>query len=622
MARISIGALLMMGCRGACADAYTPPPEKVANPAPNEIDPGLRVRKDAVQEATQTSDATVAVDAELLELGEAAFYEETFGNEVFLTDVLGMLAGPLDTVHIAKAIAGLKGRATSDLRVELAKDAVIGGRHFGKGERIDTGLDVARGSVMPIGMKIRLDGGKVLAGITCALCHSTVDRGGSVVHGAPNSDLNVGLLLALATNSASYFTHTDVDPRTLPADPRRRVRGSDGELLPVPEIEALEQAVDAVLVQWPPGSFDSMTDLMAAPAQIPASFTRDNHPYSFSGAFAAGPFHGLSVQNNNVHGLNADPTVEADQARPRMGIDAELFLAIMLQNAAAARYRWSPDKNASAKAFMAEADPTPGQPGFNQMVALPGFPRASVAAPAALWTSDPGRPVWQKVNAMSAWQNTLDPPNTGQPRSDDAITRGRAVFERAGCDTCHSGPGLTNHRIVPVAEIGTQAVRAKALASTERIWDPNPLVYSFDTMVPLPAKPTTRPLPGDSLDPAQVELAFAHHGSEGGYKVMGLRGLSVSAPYLHDGGVAVGANPGAQLGIAKTIGRAMAPDPGNSLRALIDRDLRGRVIRANHADKVASRMHVEGIGHEIWVDPAGGYALDDQRALIAYLLNL
>ena len=105
---------------------------------------------------------------------------------------------------------------------------------------------MARGSPMPLGIKVRLSDSGVQAGITCALCHSTVDiASGAVVHGAPNADLNAGLLLALASNSACYFTHTDVDPRALPTDPKREVRTSDGAQVRLPDPQKLEQAVDA-----------------------------------------------------------------------------------------------------------------------------------------------------------------------------------------------------------------------------------------------------------------------------------------------------------------------------------------------------------------------------------------
>jgi hypothetical protein len=63
-------------------------------------------------------------------------------------------------------------------------------------------------------------------------------------------------------------------------------------------------------------------------------------------------------------------------------------------------------------------------------------------------------------------------------------------------------------------------------------------------------------------------------------------------------------------------------DPVNSLRALVDRELRARVIAANGADEAMRRAKVMGIGHEHWVDAEAGYSPDDQQALVEYLLSL
>ena len=62
--------------------------------------------------------------------------------------------------------------------------------------------------------------------------------------------------------------------------------------------------------------------------------------------------------------------------------------------------------------------------------------------------------------------------------------------------------------------------------------------------------------------------------------------------------------------------------PSNSLRALVDRELRARVIDANHGSAEMVRMNVEGSGHTLWVDQAAGYDPEDQSALVGYLLSL
>ena len=160
----------------------------------------------------------VKVDDALLRLGRRAFYKETFGNEIFLSDVVGILDGPLRLSNVMKAVLALHGRATTNLRVEVPETVTIGNRTFRKGAFFDTGLDVPRGAVVPLGMSISISRWRIRAGITCAACHATVDpESGKVIEGAPNQDLNAGLLIALATNSAAYFMHTDVFPlRDLP----------------------------------------------------------------------------------------------------------------------------------------------------------------------------------------------------------------------------------------------------------------------------------------------------------------------------------------------------------------------------------------------------------------------
>jgi hypothetical protein len=147
-------------------------------------------------------------------------------------------------------------------------------------------------------------------------------------------------------------------------------------------------------------------------------------------------------------------------------------------------------------------------------------------------------------------------------------------------------------------------------------------MYAFDQPVPLPASPRTVPVPVATLDPKEIQLAFARDGSRGGYKVAGLLGLYWSAPYLHDGGVAVGPNVELDLGVSGTLQRGIEPDAALSLHALLDRRLRARVVRANQADLRLRRMHVTGQGHEFWVDETAGFSLTDRAALVHYLLTL
>jgi hypothetical protein len=298
--------------------AYEPGTDKVLSrtrPSPEAYD--LWGRSFTQQQASRALETTegsrqlspqngaVKIDDALLRLGRHAFYKETFRNEIFLSDVMGILDGPLRITNVTKAVMALHGQATTNLRVEVPETVRIGNRTFEKGTFFDTGLDVPRGALMPLGMAISVSRWRIRAGITCAACHATVDgESGKVIEGAPNQDLNAGLLLALATNSAAYFMHTDVQPlRDVSPDSAHVVTTSTGAQQALPNIDALETAVDTALLMWPRGNFDSLTNMKADPTQNPISFTWGNHPYGWSGNFMAGPFRGLSSQNNNVHAL-------------------------------------------------------------------------------------------------------------------------------------------------------------------------------------------------------------------------------------------------------------------------------------------------------------------------------
>lgn len=247
--------------------AYEPGPENVISrtrPSPEKYD----LWGHAV---TEQQPGVVKVDDALLRLGRGQFYKETFDNEVFLTDVVGILDGPLGITNVTKAVLALRGGSTTNLRVEVPYTVTIGGHTFKKGSYFDTGLDLPRGALLPMGMSVSVSRWRIRVGITCSACHSTVDaRSGRVIEGAPNQDLNAGLLLALGTNSAAYFMHTDVHPSdSVPQDGERTVENSKGQREPLPNIAALENAVDTALLMWPRGNFDSLTDLNADPTQIP-----------------------------------------------------------------------------------------------------------------------------------------------------------------------------------------------------------------------------------------------------------------------------------------------------------------------------------------------------------------
>lgn len=572
-------------------------------------------------EMLSPANGAVKIDGALLELGRESMYAETFGNEVFLTDVMGIVGGPLRVSNLVKAIIKLNGQGTTNLKVELAEDVTVGGVTYKKGDLIDTGLDVPKGAYAPIGVPVKFAGGKVKAGLSCMACHAAVDpKTGLVVEGAPNADFNVGLLLALATNSAAFFTHTDIHDLSIFAkESQRSVEASDGTVRRLPDIESLEKAVDDNFAKWPKGYVDSTIDMASNPTQIPDAFTNGGFPYGWSGHAMAGPFNGLSSFNSNVHAQNTDSLAQSHISREILDIDEEVYIGTILQNAANPAFRYRPESGMKPSEFFASVDPTPGVPGVNEMFKPPSFPRVTLMAPDGLLAGSPGTKAAEQINAMSAFENTLVPPDEHVPEESVMMT-GQKVFQRAGCIRCHAGEAFTNHRIVPSDVIGTEPSRAKAFKSTKKFLG-EPSLYAADTPIPIPPDARVLPVPYGHLDPEQIALAYGWGDSPGGYKVKGLIGLKWSAPYLHDGGVAVGSKLN-QLGVPGTLGSGVLPDPYNSLKAMVDRELRKKVVEANRGSEALKEVHITGEGHGFWVDDQAGFTQEEQHALIEYLLHL
>lgn len=615
--------------------AYDPPKDNIVNEHIGRKGYDIWGEYNSKQEAGKTlktsdgnqklssQNGTVKIDDELLEIGRETFYKETFGNEVFLTDIMGIVNGAFVITEVIESIMELGGEGTTNLRVELAKDVTIGGKSFEEGTKVDTGIDVAKGTYAPLGMPVKASREGMRIGITCAACHATVDRTTKkVIEGAPNTDLNTGLLMALATNSTAYFTHAEISSvHDYVGEIDETVAKTNGEEAPLPDPEAIEKAVDRTLLKWPPGNFDSTIDMVGNPAQIPDSFTLGDHPYGWSGFAMAGPFNGLSVFSNNVHAQNADSLAQSEISKALFNIDKEVYLGTILRNAANEKFRYDSNQDSKKPSeFFASVDPTPGVPGVNELIKPPTFPKVSLMAPDGLIASSPEYHVNEQNNGVSAWQNTTLPAEPKIDVSPETIKQGRRVFDKAGCISCHAGKYLTNNRIISAEKIGTEPSRAKALKKLENVFS-KPLLYPPHTAVPIPKDADILKVPTD-LNNSQIKLGFAFDNSGGGYKVPSLIGLYWTAPYLHDGGVAVGKNPETQLGMTGTLLKGFPADPRNSLRALVDQSLRQKVIHANQESRQLQSVHVKGIGHEFWVDESTGFAKEQQDALISYLLSL
>lgn len=587
---------------------------------------------EAGRELLSADNGAVEITQDLIDLGRDTFYRETFGNEVLFTDIVGVLDGALGIPKIAKAVLALKGKPTSNLKIPLDRDVTVGNRTYKAGTVLNTGLDVSSGSLLPLGLVTKLKHGKLRVGVSCALCHAAVnEETGKIMEGATNTDINVSELLALATNTAALFRQTDVKPHDIPSG-NITYLDSNGELAYLPDAQQMEAEVDAALLSWPPGNFVSNGDLHNNSAKIPSAYTHEAYPYAWSGVASIGWFHGLTTLNNAVFGLNADPTTTADAAATILGIDKETYLGTMLQNAANSKFRLPEAERPSE--FLERVDPTPGSPGINWTVKLPEYPQGSLFMQNGLMAATPGLPVAAQLNGMSAWQNTLAPPPYESNVDQKSLRRGAKVFQQANCTECHSGRYFTNHKVIPVREIGTQPARAPASAGFAQLFVP-PDTYPANVTVPLPSDPPILPVPTDITPKEDIELAYAQSDRAGGYKVIKLIGLYLHAPYLHDGGVAASKaalkededgyyqidRPN-EIGMVGTLMQGIKPDPGASLRMLVDRNLREPMVVANRANTDLQRASVDGSGHTYWVDKQANFTGAEQTDLINFLLSL
>jgi mono/diheme cytochrome c family protein len=170
------------------------------------------------------------------EEGKRIFRFETFGDEKFWTDTLRMNE-VVQTVDPATALAvGLK------VDADTLPPEVLQAIQAGKVDLKDPATTVALlklGAV--VGVKATVDSaGKVTRfGVTCALCHSTVDdriaKGiGSRLDGWPNGDLNPGAIIALspALTPEQKAVYNSWGPGKY--DPRFNFDGRNGPVLIAP----------------------------------------------------------------------------------------------------------------------------------------------------------------------------------------------------------------------------------------------------------------------------------------------------------------------------------------------------------------------------------------------------
>jgi len=178
-------------------------------------------------ESNSFSDEIEANASSNLKDGRNIFRHETFGDEYFWSDTLQLhLAiagsrhggvGPGLTPHQALE-AGLK--VDVDHLPRIVANAIRGGS--ASLDEVQTTLELLKADAV-VGVKAFYDSGGLRPtriGITCALCHSTVNDAltkgiGNRLDGWPNRDLNVGAIVALAPRLTPFEQALQIDSQTV-----------------------------------------------------------------------------------------------------------------------------------------------------------------------------------------------------------------------------------------------------------------------------------------------------------------------------------------------------------------------------------------------------------------------
>ncbi|AFZ28762.1 hypothetical protein Glo7428_0148 [Gloeocapsa sp. PCC 7428] len=588
----------------------------------------------------------VKITQQLVDSGEDIFFNRKIGDTLGLQRVFGFSVGFAQILpEVTEAIFKLHGKSTTNLRITLKKDLTLGSRTYRRGSAINTGLNVEKGSLFPQGLQ--LDGN-----LSCALCHADLSASGKRLKGVPNGDLNIPLLIALAPNTAAGFARLNLNP----LDPKyqgdgRTIIDSRNNLVKLPDPKKFEDAFDDAVLDVPFGQFESSPDGINNTTQIPNVFTFKTNPYLADGQFAVGPFGGLSAVNNAVHSSEINLLAAAQLSSQTLGIDPEVYLGVVLQNAVDPLLRlpkWGPPIKPSQwlrliapdplKAELEAQIPAPGTGNYPQLKPNLFTYNGLIFSPNTNSQDIGSGPFLFASNAMSAWQNSLVPPpnrsrENQQALQSGSVQRGAKVFEQANCATCHIPPFFTDNIIHPIRETNTNPARAKSRLDLNNLLVP-PKLYTFNNPVPIPANAEVLDVPtaGISDSPTSLPKGLL---PDGGYKTTPLRGLYLSAPYLHDGGVAVRsgaiqvkADGGfsvvdpAGLGLTGTLSIGKPADAASSLRALVDRNLRAQVVAANQASSALVRSNLDGTGHNFYVDQPAGFTSAQQTDLVNFLLAL
>jgi mono/diheme cytochrome c family protein len=253
-----------------------------------------KAKRDSVDESGSPNTWNTSINEnanEMLEKGKAVFRYETFGDEVFWTDKLQLhraiadeKAGGIGKGLTPKAAldAGLK--VDLDVLPKVLRDQIKAGKLLND---TDATLALLKLNAV-VGVIANFDGGKLKSiGLTCAVCHSTVDSEtgiGKRLDGWPNQDLNVGAIISMAPNLNVFTEALGVDVETL----------------------------KKVLASWGPGKFDAILNLdgkamrpdgKSAATLIPEAFGHAGHNlHTWTGGWGTVTYWNAYVANLELVG--------------------------------------------------------------------------------------------------------------------------------------------------------------------------------------------------------------------------------------------------------------------------------------------------------------------------------
>jgi len=328
-----------------------------------------------------------------VELGREVFRFNTFGDEAVWGDVLG-LHKAIEGAKLGGVGPGVSPKTALALGLKVDAAAipadVAAAIKAGKVNLDDPATTVTLLKLKAVvGVKAFFDanGGLKSVGITCALCHSTVDDSfapgiGQRLDGWPNQDLNVGAIVAAAPN-----------------------------LKPLEEsLHADEATVKKVLLGWGPGKFNAELDLdgkavgpdgtpASAATRIPSAFGKDGQNlHTWEGGWGTVSYWNAFVANLEMHGIGNffDPRLDNEQKFPL-----------------------------AAAAHFGHTQPYVGE----GVLPVPATP-----------TGLPDQ-ITEALRPLDSYQRALPAPRPPAGSFDaDAAARGEKVFNGQGkCASCHMG---------------------------------------------------------------------------------------------------------------------------------------------------------------------------------------